>query len=132
MKMDLSFHGGIAGVLVALATIAGLELAVINVEAPYLVFFPAVIAAFFIGGVVTAAIAITAAAISIWFFFMPPLWSFAWPGYPHCVTYLLILAVMVLVCRVLAVQRRRIDELASANLSLRTKLLKAGIADALV
>jgi K+-sensing histidine kinase KdpD len=132
MTMDVSVHGAIAGVVMVLATIAGLELAVINVEAPYLVFLPGVIAAFFVGGALTSAVAIGIAAVVTWYFLTPPVWSFALPSWQHAITFVLFLAIMVLVCRILAVQRRRIDELASANISLRNQLIKAGVADALV
>lgn len=131
MKRDLSFHGAIAVVIVALATIAGLELAVINVEAPYLVLLPGVIIAFAAGGVFTATIVILLGGVVTWFFFIPPVWSFQIPSYANSLTLLLFLAIMGLVCRILYVQRRTIDELASANIELRGKLLKVGSADAL-
>src|SRR5579862_2361878 len=83
MTMDVSVHGAIAGVVMVLATIAGLELAVINVEAPYLVFLPGVIAAFFVGGALTSAVAIGVAAVVTWYFLTPPVWSFALPSWQH-------------------------------------------------
>jgi K+-sensing histidine kinase KdpD len=127
MKTDLSFHGTIAGMIMALATIADLELAIIHVEAPYLVLMLGVIVAFALGGALSAALSIALAAIVTWYFFMPPFWSFQLPSYEYCITYGLLLGIMVLVCRLLAVQRRRIDELASTNTILRNQLVKAGL-----
>jgi K+-sensing histidine kinase KdpD len=126
MKADLSFHGTIAGMVMALATIAGLELAVIHVEAPYLVLLIGVVVAFAVGGALSAAASIALAAIVTWYFFLPPFWSFQLPNYEYCITYGLLLVIMILVCRLLAVQRRRIDELASTNSVLRNQLVKAG------
>jgi K+-sensing histidine kinase KdpD len=124
MKTDLSFHGTIAGMIMALATIAGLELAIIHVEAPYLVLMLGVVVAFAIGGALSAMLSIALAAVVTWYFFIPP---FQLPNYEYCITYGLLLGIMVLVCRLLAVQRRRIDELASINTVLHSHLAKAGL-----
>ena len=132
MRRDLSFHGVIAVIIMVVATIAGLELATINVEAPYLVLLPGVLFAAIVGGAVSATIAVLLGGLVTWFYFIPPYWSFALPSYQHAITLLLYVGILALVSRTYYVQRRMIDELADSNIKLRSKLLSVGQTDALV
>lgn len=132
MRHDLSFHGVIAVIIMVVATIAGLELATINVEAPYLVLLPGVLFAAIVGGAVSATIAVLLGGLVTWFYFIPPYWSFALPSYQHAITLLLYVGILALVSRTYYVQRRMIDELADSNIKLRSKLLSVGQTDALV
>ena len=132
MYRDLSFHGVIAVVIIVVATIAGLELATMNVEAPYLVLLPGVLFVAIVGGAVSATIAVLLGGLVTWFYFIPPYWSFALPSYQHAITLLLYIGIMALVSRTYYVQRRMIDELADSNIKLRSKLLSVGQTDALV
>jgi|HubBroStandDraft_6_1064221.scaffolds.fasta_scaffold1717798_1 K+-sensing histidine kinase KdpD len=132
MRRELSFHGVIAVIIMVVATIAGLELATINVEAPYLVLLPGVLFAAIVGGAVSATIAVLLGGLVTWFYFIPPYWSFALPSYQHAITLLLYIGIMALVSRTYYVQRRMIDELADSNIKLRSKLLSVGQTDALV
>jgi K+-sensing histidine kinase KdpD len=132
MYRDLSFHGVIAVVIIVVATIAGLELATMNVEAPYLVLLPGVLFVAIVGGAVSATIAVLLGGLVTWFYFIPPYWSFALPSYQHAITLLLYVGILALVSRTYYVQRRMIDELADSNIKLRSKLLSVGQTDALV
>jgi K+-sensing histidine kinase KdpD len=132
MRRELSFHGVIAVIIMVVATIAGLELATINVEAPYLVLLPGVLFAAIVGGAVSATIAVLLGGLVTWFYFIPPYWSFALPSYQHAITLLLYIGIMALVSRTYYVQRRMIDELADSNIKLRSKLLSVGQTDAFV
>ena len=132
MKSNLFFHCIVAIATTGLMAILGLQLSSINVEAPYLMFLPGIIAAVTIGGGIAGAVAVVLAGILTWFFFIPPVWSFGIPSSTYGITFLLYLAVTVLVCRLYDKQRRMIDELANANIDLRAKLAKLGRTDALV
>jgi K+-sensing histidine kinase KdpD len=132
MHRNLPFQGVAAIIIMAVATIAGLELATLNVEAPYLVMLPGVLFAAAVGGGFCAAIAVGFGGLATWFYFIPPVWSFALPSYQHATTLLLYVGILALVSRTYYVQRRMIDELAEANIKLRGKLLSVGRSDALV
>ena len=132
MPRNLSYHGAVAVIVMAIATIAGLELATLNVEAPYLVLLPAVMFAVSIGGGVCAAIAVFLGGLGTWFYFIPPYWSFELPSYQHAITLFLYIGIMILVSRTYLAQRRMIEELADANIRLRGMLLSAGRTDALM
>lgn len=132
MHRNLSFQGVVAVVVMAVATIAGLELAALNVEAPYLVLLPGVLFAAAVGGGICAAIAVLLGGVMTWFYFIPPYWSFGLPSYQHAITLLLFVGILALVSRTYYVQRRMIDELANSNIKLRSKLLSVGRTDALV
>lgn len=129
MTSSIFFGCVVAIAVTGFAVITGLQLSTFNVEAPYLILLPCVVAAVAIGGRISGAVAITLAAVLTWFFFIPPVWSFRLPSVPDTVTFALYLAVMIWICRLYYRQKRTIDELATANHDLRVKLGKLGRAD---
>src|ERR1700690_420449 len=122
MHRNLSFQAIVAVVIMAVATIVGIELATLNVEAPYLVLLPGVLFAAAVGGGVCAAVAVLLGGLATWFYFIPPVWSFGIPSNQHAITLLLYIGILALVSRTYYVQRRMIDELADSNIKLRAKL----------
>jgi K+-sensing histidine kinase KdpD len=120
------FPSIVAIAAIGFVAIVGLQLSSFDIEGSYLLFLPGVIMAVAVGGGVAGVIAIFFASVLTWFFFIPPLWSFAVPSIRGGVTLLLYVAVSILFCRIYYSQRRTIDELASSNVSLQAKLVRIG------
>jgi K+-sensing histidine kinase KdpD len=100
---NLPFHGVIAIAIMGAATIIGLQLATLKIEAPYLVLLPGVLFAGVVGGTVGATIAVLLGGIVTWFYFIPPFWSFALPSYQYGITLLLFVGILGLVSRTYSV-----------------------------
>ncbi|NIX75968.1 sensor histidine kinase [Microvirga terricola] len=67
----------IALLCVALATLARMSLTpLLGATSPFLTIFPAALVAALIGGVIPGLVAIVAAVLSVWYFFIPPAFAF--------------------------------------------------------
>jgi K+-sensing histidine kinase KdpD len=113
------FCVGIAAAITA--TFAALELANFNIEAPYLLLLIGIIGAAVIGGQAAGIVALVVSMLLVWFFFIPPVWSFALPSWRYAATLLLFLAAAGCTCWLYHREKRRIDELSDANAALRAK-----------
>ena len=129
MRANLFYGLVVALGVTSLAAVAALQLATFHIEAPYMVLFLGIVATVIIGGGVAGIFAVLLSALLTWFFFIPPLWSFALPSAPYAITVVVFVVVGIAACRLYDRQRQTIDELASANTDLRTKLCKIGRAD---
>ncbi|HWE75189.1 MAG TPA: DUF4118 domain-containing protein [Stellaceae bacterium] len=107
------------------ATIA-LALTSLRTDAPYLVLLLGTLAATMMGGSVAGLMAIFLATFVTWFFFIPPVWSFALPSRGDALTIALFLLVAFASTRLYYRQRRIIDELNATNVTLRQQLLRVG------
>lgn len=115
------------GLFIALGSISttaliALSLTSMQVEAPYLLLLLGILAATMIGGASAGLIAIVLATLITWFFFIPPVWSFALPSTGDTLTIVLFLLVAVALTRLCHRQREMIDELSATNATLRRQL----------
>ncbi len=102
-------------------TFIALELAALGVEAPYLLFLPAVIFCYVFGSLVTAAAALLVGTLSTWYFFIPPVWSFAPPSHEYNNTLLLFICVAIVMCVIIYDLNRQIEKLTRENERLSAK-----------
>lgn len=116
---------GVALATTAIAAIVALLLASYEVQGSYLVFLVAVIAALAWGGQGAGLVASLLSCMFTWFFFIPPVWSFALPNLTGAFTVALILAVALVIILTWTRQQRRIDDLADTAADLRGKLKRA-------
>jgi K+-sensing histidine kinase KdpD len=115
---------GIALTTTMLAAILALLLASYEIDGVQLVFVLAVVVALFWGG---ASAGIAAAVFScpvFWFFFVPPVWTIAWPTLTGALTTALVLAVSLLIIIIWERQRQTIYEVTDAIIDIRAKLNK--------
>jgi K+-sensing histidine kinase KdpD len=126
MRKNLLFATIVAVGCVAITALIGLSLASLQVEAPYLLLLLGILAAAMIGGAGAGLIAIVLATFVTWFFFIPPVWSFALPTRGYVLTIGLFLVVAFAFTQLYYRQRKIIDELSSANVTLRQQLLRIG------
>jgi K+-sensing histidine kinase KdpD len=110
-------------------TFIALELAALGVEAPYLLFLPAVIFCYVFGSLVTAAAALLVGTLSTWYFFIPPVWSFAPPSLEYNITLLLFICVAIVMCVIIYDLNRQIEKLTRENerLSAKNKQTRAKV-----
>lgn len=113
----------------AVGAIIALLLAGYDVQCPYLVFLFTVIAALTLDGINAGFCAAILSALFTWFFFFPPLWSFALPNPRDALAIALFLASTLLICWVWNRQRRLVEELTDSVSVLRSKLKKLGGAE---
>jgi PAS domain S-box-containing protein len=120
-------------VLVAVATLARLALGRLIFDMPFITFYPAVILAAFLGGTASGLLALILAALSAWFFFVPPGFSarFEELGLPNPIILFALIAgsnVAIVGALQAALVRRR--DLAVAERALAARELQR-LADAL-
>jgi K+-sensing histidine kinase KdpD len=111
---------------VSIAAIAALALTSLSTNAPYLVLLLGTLAAVMVGGSGAGLVAIALATFVTWFFFIPPVWSFALPSHGDALTIALFLLVAFASTRLYYRQRKMIDELNAANVTLRQQLMRIG------
>ena len=111
------------GVLIAL------QLAAHGVDAHYLVLLLAVLLAGFASGRGAAFLALVLAALTCWFFFLPPVWSLAFPSWQDVTTLAIFLLIAVFLVRLYDARMKLIEDLADSNGQLRSKLHKIGRGD---
>jgi K+-sensing histidine kinase KdpD len=111
---------------VSITAVAALALTSLSTDAPYLVLLLGTLAAAMIGGSGAGLLAIALATFVTWFFFIPPVWSFALPSRGDALTIALFLLVAFASTRLYYKQRKTIDELNAANLTLRQQLMRIG------
>jgi K+-sensing histidine kinase KdpD len=116
------FAVGIAATTTVPAAILTLVLAGSGVQAPYLAFLFAVAAAAVWGGGTAGVCAAVFSSLLTWFFFIPPVWSFAPPSLAGALTVALLFGIALLVTHMWQRQRRTIDELTDTVVELRSKL----------
>lgn len=107
---------------ISISALIALSLTSMHVEAPYLMLLLGILAATMIGGSTAGLIAIVLATLITWFFFIPPVWSFALPSAGDALTIVLFLLVAVTSTRLYYRQREMIDELNATNATLRQQL----------
>lgn len=108
-------------------TFVALELAAIRVEAPYLLYLPAVVFCYRFGGKVTALSATLIGSLSTWYFFIPPVWTFQPPDPHDLVTLLLFVGVSLFLCAVIHDMNREIEEVSEDYERLRVQYAHAQI-----
>jgi len=111
---------------IAITGLIALSLTRMQVEAPYLLLLLGIFAAAMMGGPSAAICAIVLATLVTWFFFIPPVWSFVLPSRGDAVTIILFLLIALASTRIYYRQRKTIDELNAANVTLRQQLLRIG------
>lgn len=120
---------GIALATTAIGAIIALLLASYDVQGSYLVFLVAVIAALAWGGGTAGVVATLLACMFTWFFFIPPLWSFALPSVAGASTVVLVLTVALVIIVSWTRQQRMIDGLTDTAADLRGKLKRTARID---
>jgi K+-sensing histidine kinase KdpD len=120
----LEFFIALGGV--SITAIVALVLTSLSADAPYLVLLLGTLAAAMMGGSGAGLMAILLATLVTWFFFIPPAWSFALPSRADALTIVLFLLVALASTRLYYRQRKIIDELNAANVTLRQQLLRLG------
>ena len=93
--------------IMAVSTWVGLELASAKIGDAYLALAPAMAISCLFRRFGPALFGILLMGLSAWYFFTPPVWSFALPAYPHDVTLLLFLVVMGFISALLIWQKFR-------------------------
>jgi len=126
MPKNLLFGMIVASGCISVTALIALSLTAMHVEAPYLLLLLGTLAAAMIGGSGAGLSAIVLATVVTWFFFIPPVWSFAPPSRGHALTIVLFLLVAFASTRLYYRQRKTIDELNAANVTLRQQLLRIG------
>lgn len=126
MRSNFLLEFFVASSSVLLTALVALALTSLNTDAPYLVLLLGTLAAAAIGGSIAGLIAIVLATFVTWFFFIPPVWSFALPSRGDTLTIALFLLVAFASTRLYYRQRKIIDELNAANVTLRQQLLRIG------
>jgi K+-sensing histidine kinase KdpD len=126
MRKDLLFGIIIAFGCISLTSLIALSLTNLHVEAPYWLLLLGTLAAAIIGGAGAGLTAIVLATIVTWFFFIPPVWSFALPSRGDALTIAIFLLVAFASTRLYYRQRKIIDELNATNVTLRRQLLRLG------
>jgi K+-sensing histidine kinase KdpD len=118
---DLPFL--IAGICtcVGLSALLAIELARMEVNAPYQAFLPAIVLCCLLYGFGGAIIAVLLSALSLWYFFIPP-GGFTLPDYAHAGHLLIFLGVAMFVCRIITRQRQANDQLVQENFELGYKV----------
>jgi K+-sensing histidine kinase KdpD len=119
MRKNLFFETIVAVGCISITALVALSLTSMHVGAPYLLLLLGTLAAAMIGGSSAGLIAIVLATFVTWFFFIPPVWSFALPNRGDALTIGLFLLVAVASTRLYYRQRKIIDELNAANVTLR-------------
>jgi K+-sensing histidine kinase KdpD len=117
---------GIALATTAIGAIVALLLASYGVQGSYLVFLVSVIAALAWGGATAGVVASLLASMLTWFFFVPPLWSFALPNVTGAFTVVLVLLVALVIILSWMRQQRTIDDLTDAAADLKGKRKREG------
>ena len=107
--------------VIGFVTFIALELAALGVEAPYLLFLPAVVFCYMFGSIVTAVAALLFGTLSTWYFFIPPVWSFALPSLEYNITLLLFICVAIIMCAIIYDLNRQIEKLTRENEQLIAK-----------
>ena len=126
MRKNLLFETIVAVGSISITALIALSLTSMHVGAPYLLLLLGTLAAAMIGGSAAGLIAIALATVVTWFFFIPPVWSFAPPSSGDALTIGLFLLVAFASTRLYYRQRKIIDELNAANVTLRQQLLRIG------
>ena len=126
MRKNLLFETIVAVGSISITALIALSLTSMHVGAPYLLLLLGTLAAAMIGGSAAGLIAIALATVVTWFFFIPPVWSFALPSRGDALTIALFLLVAFASTRLYYRQRKTIDELNAANVTLRQQLLRIG------
>jgi K+-sensing histidine kinase KdpD len=126
MRKNLLFEAIVAFGCIAIPALIAWSLTSMQVEAPYLLLLLGTLGAAMIGGSGAGLIAIILATFVTWFFFIPPVWSFALPSRGDMLTIALFLLVAFASTRLYYRQRKIIDELNAANVTLRQQLLRIG------
>jgi K+-sensing histidine kinase KdpD len=126
MRKNFLFETIIASGCISIMALIALSLTSMQVEAPYLLLLLGTLTASVIGGSSAGLIAVVLATLVTWFFFIPPVWSFARPSAGDALTIVLFLLVAFASTRLYYRQRRIIDELNAANVTLRQQLLRIG------
>lgn len=111
------------GFLMLVFTFIGLRLARLGVDDPEVALVPAVVIAWLLDGIGGGLFAVLVAALTAWFFFIPPTWAFALPNFGDLLSFSLFLVVTVFVCLVVQAQKERIQELVQDNRLLNRKLI---------
>lgn len=122
MRKQLGLGLFIALGSVSISALIALSLTSMHVEAPYLLLLLGILAATMIGGASAGLIAIMLATVTTWFFFIPPVWSFALPSAGDALTIVLFVLVAAASARLYYRQREMIEELNAANATLRQQL----------
>ena len=126
MRKNLLIELLIALASVSITAVAGLALASMNTDVPYLVLLLGTLVAVVAGGARTGLIAIALATLAAWYIFVPPAWSFALPNLGDVLTVVLFLIVALVPTRFYYRQRQTIEELNAANVTLRQQILRIG------
>jgi K+-sensing histidine kinase KdpD len=126
MRKNLLLDLVIALGSISITTIVALVLMSMNADVPYLVLLLGTLGAAMIGGSRTGLLAVLLATLVAWYYFVPPSWSFALPSPGNVLTLALFLVVALVPARLYYRQRRIIDELNAANVTLRQQLLRIG------
>jgi K+-sensing histidine kinase KdpD len=126
MRKNLLFGTIVAFGCISATALISLSLTSMQVEAPYLLLLLGTLAAAMIGGSGAGLSAIALATFVTWFFFIPPVWSLAPPSRGDALTIVLFLLVAFASTRLYYRQRKIIDELNAANVTLRQQLLRIG------
>lgn len=116
---------GIALATTAIGAIIALLLASYGVQGAYLVFLVSVIAALAWGGAAAGVVASLLACMFTWFFFIPPLWSFALPSVTGALTIVLVLVVALVIILNWTRQQRAIDDLTDTAADLRGRIKRS-------
>ena len=126
MRKNLLLDLFIAIGSISITTVIALLLTSMDADAPYLVLLLGTLAAAIIGGPGAGLISILLATLVTWYYFVPPAWSFALPNRGDILTIVLFLIVAIVPARLYYRQRKIIDELNAANVTLRQQLLRIG------
>jgi K+-sensing histidine kinase KdpD len=126
MRSNLLLDSIIALGSISITAIVALALTSLNTDAPYMVLLLGTLTAAMIGGSGAGLVAIALATFVTWFFFIPPVWSFSLPSRGDALTIVLFLLVAFASTRLYYRQRKIIDELNAANVTLRQQLLRIG------
>ena len=102
-------------------TYVALQLAAIGVEAPYLLYLPAVAFCYLVGSIATAVAAVMIASLATWYFFIPPVWTFRLPSLEYNITLLLFIGVAIIMCAIIYDLNRQIEKLTKENEQLSAK-----------
>ena len=122
MRLTSFFAAIIAACFTSIMVIVALQLATLQIEAPYLLMLVSIAGATVVAGRLAGALAIVFSSIATWYFFIPPIWSFTLPDWRYAITCTLFVGVGLLLDHLCAIQRREIDDLRDENDALRARL----------
>src|ERR1700754_3506751 len=106
MRKNFLFETVIASGCISIMALIALSLTSMQVEAPYLLLLLGTLTASVIGGSSAGLVAVVLATLVTWFFFIPPVWSFARPSAGDALTIVLFLLVAFASTRLYYRQRR--------------------------